>query len=54
LELLEEIDIFGNPLPAIPEWLPAMPNLKRLGLVDSADFGTKNRLQKRYPHLEIW
>lgn len=54
LQLLEEIFLFGNPLTAIPDWLPELPNLKRLGLVDTADNRTKNRLRKRHPHLEIW
>ncbi len=49
LHLLEEIFLFGNPLTAIPDWLPALPNLKRLGLVDAVDNRTKNRLRKRHP-----
>jgi Leucine-rich repeat (LRR) protein len=53
LEQLEEIYIFGNPLTAIPDWLPAMPNLKRLGLVNAATDATKDELRARHPHLEI-
>lgn len=53
LHLLEEILLFGNPLTAVPDWLPQLPNLKRLGLVDTADNRTKNRLRKSHPHLEI-
>jgi hypothetical protein len=54
LQWLEEIFLFGNPLNAIPDWLLALPNLKRLGLMDAVDDRTKKRLRKRHPHLEIW
>jgi hypothetical protein len=54
LHALEELFLFGNPLTVIPDWVPALPNLKRLGLVDSADDTTKQRFRKRHPHLEIW
>ena len=54
LELLEELYVFGNPLSEIPDWLPAMPNLKRLGLVDAMDDETKSHLRIRHPQLEIW
>jgi hypothetical protein len=54
LQALEELYLFENPLSTIPDWLPALPNLKRLGLVDAADSKTKGRLRKRHPHLEIW
>jgi hypothetical protein len=54
LQALEEIYLFENPLSEIPDWLPALPNLKRLGLVEAADSRTKTRLRKRHTHLEIW
>lgn len=54
LRALEEVYLFENPLATIPDWLPALPNLKRLGLVDAADAVTKERLRARHPHLEIW
>jgi hypothetical protein len=54
LQLLEEIFLFGNPLTTIPDWIPELPNLKRLGLVDVMDRNAKRRLRKQYPHLEIW
>jgi hypothetical protein len=54
LSALEELLVFDNPLCEIPDWLPALPGLKRLGLVDAADDRTKARIRKRHPHLEIW
>jgi hypothetical protein len=54
LQLLEEIYLFENPLKVIPDWLPAMPNLKRLGLVNAVNSRIKGRLRIRHPHLEIW
>ena len=54
LQALEEIYLFKNPLAELPDWLPAMTNLKRLGLVDAASETLKARLRKRHPHLEIW
>jgi hypothetical protein len=51
---LEELYLFGNPLTSIPDWLPALSSLKRLGLVEAADDETKARLRERHPHLEIW
>jgi hypothetical protein len=54
LQRLEEILLFGNPLTAIPDWLPALPNLKRLGLVKAVTAARKGWLRKRHPHLEIW
>jgi Leucine-rich repeat (LRR) protein len=54
LHLLETIFLFGNPIAAVPEWLPALPHLKRLGLVEVMDDRKKDQLRERYPHLEIW
>jgi hypothetical protein len=54
LQALEEIYLFENPLAQLPDWLPALPNLKRLGLVEAVPSRTKTKLRKRHPHLEIW
>ncbi len=54
LRALEEIYIFDNPLSSLPEWVCALPNLKRLGLVKVVNPQTKGWLRKRHPQIEIW
>src|SRR5262249_11506846 len=49
LKLMEEVFIFGNP---IPNWIPALPILKRIELVGAVDEKTKGLLRNRHPHLE--